>query len=196
MQFLAIRYISRFLILVVPVTGKGVQLAPWSLLEVLLCRYILPGKRISTWVEVARTFGIKYANNWVLFWSHSSFAHWNIFIFLLFVFFFFVKWFLGFFFLLLFCLYFSPFYSPLIVLNLRFAYWLSEYNLCFRRLIQKTPFISLFPNFSSVYWKPLHEMEAVFCIRCLCHLSTKFMHIGWELWLWLLRHISLHFSFS
>lgn len=63
---------------VVPMTEKGVHLAPWRLLEVLLCSSILPGKHISTWVERARTFGIKYANNWVLFGTHSSFAHWNI----------------------------------------------------------------------------------------------------------------------
>lgn len=119
--------------LVVPVTGKGVHLAPWKLLEVLLCRSILPGKHISTWVEIARTFGIKHANNWVLFWTHSSFAHWNI-----------------------------------------------------------SSFLSTLLNFSSIYSNTLHEMEAVFASVT----STGFMHIEWELWLWLLRCILLHFCLS
>lgn len=50
--------------------GKGAG----SRKEVQLRRYFLPGKHIIIWVDTARTFGIKYANNLVLFQACPSFG--------------------------------------------------------------------------------------------------------------------------
>lgn len=174
-----------------PVTGNGVQgteLAPWSLLEVLLCRYILPGKHISIWVEIAKDFGIKYTNfvlNSLFFWTleylyfSSDFSS-KVILFLGGVFFFFS--------LMTNCSEHKVYIS---------IFWIDSWiDSVFYKADLKDPCLlqqSWF--FLSLHSDILCEMETVFEFLFLCHLSTSFMNTGWELQLWLLRHISLHFLF-